>query len=82
MSCCLRSRKLILRKVKNHDDIHTIGYVHDKANEHTLITKQRNVVVLKAQGWNHLRLGLREGKFDGKLWFLDPSTLFTVTDRG
>lgn len=42
-----------LEKLKNHPDIHTIGYVHDKANEHTLITKQRNAVALKAQGWNH-----------------------------
>jgi len=42
-----------LEKLKNHPDIHTIGYVHDKANEHTLITKQGNAVALKAQGWNH-----------------------------
>lgn len=40
-------------KVKNHADIHMIGYVHEKANEHTMITKQGNVVPLKAQGWNH-----------------------------
>jgi thiamine-monophosphate kinase len=40
-------------KVKNHDDIHMIGYIHEKPNEHTLITKQGNVVVLKAQGWDH-----------------------------
>lgn len=40
-------------KVKNHADIHMIGYVHDKPNEHTLVTKQGNLVPLKAQGWDH-----------------------------
>jgi thiamine-monophosphate kinase len=40
-------------KVKNHSDIHMIGYVHDKPNEHSMITKQGNVVALKAQGWDH-----------------------------
>ncbi len=42
-------------KVKNHADIHMIGYVHDKKNELTLITKGGNVVPLKAQGWNHFQ---------------------------
>jgi thiamine-monophosphate kinase len=42
-------------KVKNHPDIHMIGYVHDKPNEHTLITKQGNVVALTAQGWDHFK---------------------------
>src|SRR5688572_7697028 len=40
-------------KVKNHADIHMIGYTHDKPNEHTLVTKQGNLVSLKAQGWDH-----------------------------
>jgi thiamine-monophosphate kinase len=40
-------------KIKNHPDIHMIGYVHENANEHLLITKQGNVLPLKAQGWNH-----------------------------
>jgi thiamine-monophosphate kinase len=40
-------------KIKNHPDIHMIGYVHEKANEHVLVTKQGNVVPLQAQGWNH-----------------------------
>ena len=40
-------------KVKNHADIHMIGYVHDKPNNHTLVTKQGNEVALKAQGWDH-----------------------------
>jgi len=42
-----------LEKIKNHPDIHMIGYMHDKVNEHLLITKQGNAVPLKAQGWNH-----------------------------
>jgi thiamine-monophosphate kinase len=46
-----------LEKIKNHADIHTIGYVHDKANEHTLVTKQGNVVALQAQGWDHFQKG-------------------------
>jgi thiamine-monophosphate kinase len=40
-------------KIKNHADIHMIGYVHDKPREHTMITKQGNVVALQAQGWDH-----------------------------
>lgn len=40
-------------KIKNHADIHMIGYVHDKPNQHTLVTKQGNEIVLKAQGWDH-----------------------------
>jgi thiamine-monophosphate kinase len=40
-------------KVKNHQDIHLIGYMHGKKDEHILITKQGNTVPLKAQGWSH-----------------------------
>lgn len=40
-------------KVKNHADIHMIGYVHEKKGELTMITKAGNVVPLQAQGWNH-----------------------------
>lgn len=42
-------------KVKNHADIHMIGYVHEKPNEHTMVTKHGNEVALKAQGWNHFK---------------------------
>jgi thiamine-monophosphate kinase len=42
-----------LEKIKNHADIHMIGYTHEKANENTLVTKQGNEVALKAQGWDH-----------------------------
>jgi thiamine-monophosphate kinase len=40
-------------KIKKHQDIHFIGYVHEKKNENVLITKNGNVVPLKAQGWDH-----------------------------
>ncbi len=40
-------------KVKNHADIHFIGYVHPDASQNVLITKGENVVPLKAQGWDH-----------------------------
>jgi len=42
-------------KIKNHPDIHFIGYVHDKKDQNVLITKQGNVVPLRAQGWDHFR---------------------------
>jgi len=42
-------------KIKNHPDIHLIGYVHDKKGENLLITKQGNVVPLQAQGWDHFK---------------------------
>jgi thiamine-monophosphate kinase len=42
-------------KIKKHQDIHFIGYVHEKKNENILITKNGNVVPLKAQGWDHFK---------------------------
>jgi len=42
-------------KVKNHPDIHFIGYVHERKNENSLITKNGNEVPLKAQGWDHFQ---------------------------
>ncbi len=39
-------------KVKNHQDIHLIGYVQEQ-KENVMVTKQGNIVPLKAQGWNH-----------------------------
>ncbi|MDL5050098.1 thiamine-phosphate kinase, partial [Oscillatoria amoena NRMC-F 0135] len=44
-----------LEKIKNHPDVHIIGYVHDKANQHVLITKSGNTVPLTAQGWEHFK---------------------------
>jgi thiamine-monophosphate kinase len=40
-------------KIKNHADIHMIGYVHEKSNERLLVTKQGNAIPLQAQGWQH-----------------------------
>jgi thiamine-monophosphate kinase len=40
-------------KIKNHPDIHLIGYVHEKQHENLMITKGGNAVPLQAQGWNH-----------------------------
>lgn len=42
-------------KLKNHPDIHMIGYVHERAAENVMITKQGTVVPLTAQGWDHLK---------------------------
>ncbi len=40
-------------KLKNHPDIHFIGYVTKPEEGKVLITKGGNAVPLKAQGWNH-----------------------------
>ncbi|MBL0745188.1 thiamine-phosphate kinase [Chryseolinea lacunae] len=42
-------------KIKNHPDIHFIGYVHDRKDQNVLITKQGTVVPLRAQGWDHFK---------------------------
>lgn len=42
-------------KLKNHPDIHFIGYIHDRKDQNVLVTKEGNVVPLKAQGWDHFR---------------------------
>lgn len=42
-------------KLKNHPDIHFIGYVHDRTDQNVLITKEGNVVPLRAQGWDHFK---------------------------
>jgi thiamine-monophosphate kinase len=42
-------------KVKNHQDIHLIGYVQEKKGENTMVTKQGNIVPITAQGWNHFQ---------------------------
>lgn len=40
-------------KIKNHADIHFIGYVHPDAKQNVMIMKSGTVVPLKAQGWEH-----------------------------
>jgi thiamine-monophosphate kinase len=42
-------------KIKNHPDIHFIGYAHERKDENVLVTKQGNIVPLRAQGWDHFK---------------------------
>jgi len=42
-------------KVKNHADIHFIGYVHEKKEQNIMITKAGTPVPLRAQGWDHFK---------------------------
>jgi thiamine-monophosphate kinase len=42
-------------KLKKHPDIHMIGYVHERKGENVMITKQNNIIPLKAQGWDHFK---------------------------
>jgi thiamine-monophosphate kinase len=42
-------------KIKNHPDIHTIGFVHENKNQNIMISKQGTVVPLYAQGWDHFK---------------------------
>lgn len=41
-------------KLEKHEDIHFIGHTQPLNKGNTLVTKQANVIPLKAQGWNHL----------------------------
>lgn len=40
-------------KIKNHPDIHMIGYIHSRPDQNVMVTKSGNVVPLRAQGWDH-----------------------------
>lgn len=40
-------------KIKNHPDIHMIGYVHSRPDQNVMVTRSGNVVALRAQGWDH-----------------------------
>jgi thiamine-monophosphate kinase len=42
-------------KLKNHPDIHFIGYIQEIKKGINLVTKSGNVVPLRAQGWDHFR---------------------------
>lgn len=46
-------RKEEQEKIKNHPDIHMIGYVHARADQNVMVTRSGNVVPLRAQGWDH-----------------------------
>jgi len=40
-------------KIKNHSDIHTIGYMQSMEKGRALVTRNQNIVPLQAQGWKH-----------------------------
>lgn len=40
-------------KIKNHPDIHTIGYMQELEKGNVMVTRNNNVIELKAQGWKH-----------------------------
>lgn len=40
-------------KIKNHPDVHMIGYIHNRESENVMVTRQENLVPLRAQGWDH-----------------------------
>ncbi len=40
-------------KIKNHPDIHTIGYMQELEKGNVMVTRNNNVIALKAQGWKH-----------------------------
>ncbi|WP_421872093.1 thiamine-phosphate kinase [Marinoscillum sp.] len=40
-------------KIKNHADIHTIGYMHQAQNGRVMVTRSGNTIPLQAQGWKH-----------------------------
>lgn len=46
-------RQADVEKLKKHHDIQMIGYIHADGKQNVLITKNENVVPLKAQGWVH-----------------------------
>ncbi len=45
------------KKLKNHPDIHFIGYMQQVDKGINLITKSNQTIPLKAQGWNHFKTG-------------------------
>jgi thiamine-monophosphate kinase len=40
-------------KIRNHPDISVIGYMEGPDEVPVLVTKQENMVPLRAQGWDH-----------------------------
>lgn len=42
-------------KVKNHADIHFIGYVKEQSEGCKMVSKQGNLIDITAQGWNHIK---------------------------
>jgi thiamine-monophosphate kinase len=48
-------RKQDQEKIRNHPDIHMIGYIHPRADQNIMVTKEGNIVPLRAQGWDHFK---------------------------
>jgi thiamine-monophosphate kinase len=48
-------RKQDQEKIKNHPDIHMIGYIHARQDQNVMVTKQGTIVPLRAQGWDHFK---------------------------
>ena len=46
-------KKADQEKIKNHPDVHMIGYIHNRESENVMVTRQENLVPLRAQGWDH-----------------------------
>ena len=44
-------------RLKDHPDIHFIGYAQPESEGFQLVTKGENLVPIQAQGWNHMRSG-------------------------
>lgn len=42
-------------KIKNHPDVHLIGYMAEPDKGQVLVTKGEQIIPLKAQGWDHLK---------------------------
>jgi len=42
-------------KLKDHDDIHMIGYISEQEKGLVLVTRNNQEVSIKAQGWDHFR---------------------------
>ncbi|MFP4092087.1 MAG: thiamine-phosphate kinase, partial [Cyclobacteriaceae bacterium] len=44
-------------KIKNHRDIHVIGYMHETAKGINFISRKQQAIPLQAQGWSHFKPG-------------------------
>lgn len=40
-------------KIRNHPEVTMIGYIHSRADQNVMVTKQGTLVPLRAQGWHH-----------------------------
>ena len=42
-------------KIKNHEDIHTIGYMHEASKGKVMVTTSNQIIEIQAQGWTHFK---------------------------